>query len=163
MHDEAVQMSSEIELSEYFEAVIKNGPAPRTVVSWISTQLIPAMKEHNYDFKALPVTSAQFAGLINMLKKNEINSNSARAVLAKFFETNKTPEEIVEQFGFRQVSDHDALESIVKQVIEENPSAIENYKNGNKKSMGFLIGQSMKLSKGKANPKRLQEIFKEKL
>ncbi len=121
------------------------------------------MKEHSYDFKALPVTPAQFAGLINMLEKNEINSNSARAVLAKLFETNKTPEEIVEQFGFRQVSDHDALESIVKQVIEENPSAIENYKNGNKKSMGFLIGQSMKLSKGKANPKRLQEIFKENL
>jgi aspartyl-tRNA(Asn)/glutamyl-tRNA(Gln) amidotransferase subunit B len=117
------------------------------------------MKEHSYDFKALPVTPAQFAGLINMLEKNEINSSSARAVLAKLFESSLTPEEIVEQFVFRQVSDHDALESIVKQAIEENPSAVENYKNRNKKSMGFLIGQSMKLSKGKANPKRLQEIF----
>lgn len=163
MHDEAVQMSSEIELSAYFEAVIKNGSAPRTAASWISTQLIPAMKEHSYDFKALPVTPAQFAGLINMLEKDEINSNSVRAVLEKLFETDQTPEEIVEQFGFRQVSDMDALESIVKQVIEENPSAVENYKNGNKKSMGFMIGQSMKLSKGKANPKRLQEIFKQKI
>ena len=163
MHDEAVQMSSEIELSEYFEAVVKNIPSPRTASSWISTQLSPAMKERGYDFKDLPVTPAQFSGLINMLEKNEINSNSARAVLTKLFETSQTPEAIVEQLGFRQVSDTDALESIVKQVIEKNPSAVENYKNGNKKSMGFLIGQSMNLSKGKANPKRLQEIFKEKL
>lgn len=163
MHDEAVQMSSGIELSAYFEAVVKNGPSPRTAASWISTQLIPAMKEQGYEFKALPVTPAQFVGLISMLEKDEINSNSARVVLTKLFETSRTPEEIVEQFGFRQVSDMDALESIVKQVIEKNPSAVENYKNGNKKSMGFLVGQSMKLSKGKANPKRLQEIFKEKL
>jgi len=163
MHDEAVQMSSEIELSDFFEAVIQHGPAPRTAAGWISAQLMTAMKEHGYDFTAPLVTPVQFAGLIHLLEKDEINSNSAKAVLTKLFETDRTAEAIVDQFGFRQVSDLKALTDIVDQVINDNPSAIENYKKGNQKSIGFLISQSMKLSNGKANPKRLQKILKDKL
>ncbi|MEK6194045.1 MAG: Asp-tRNA(Asn)/Glu-tRNA(Gln) amidotransferase subunit GatB [Deltaproteobacteria bacterium] len=162
-HDEAAQMSSERELSEYFEAVVKLGASPRTVANWMAAQLLPAMKEHGYEFATLPVTAKRFSGLITMLDKNEINSNSARSVLTKLFETAQSPEEIVDQFGFRQVSDTGMLRVIVDQVVSDNMSAVENYKNGNKKSIGFLVGQAMKLSQGKANPKRLQEILKEKL
>jgi aspartyl-tRNA(Asn)/glutamyl-tRNA(Gln) amidotransferase subunit B len=162
-HDEAAQMSSERELSEYFEAVVKLGASPRTVANWMATQLLPAMKEHGHKFATLPVTAKRFFGLITMLEKNEINSNSARSVLTKLFETAQSPEEIVDQFGFRQVSETGALRVIVDQVVSDNTSAVENYKNGNKKSIGFLVGQAMKLSQGKANPKRLQEILKEKL
>ncbi|MFO7553778.1 MAG: Asp-tRNA(Asn)/Glu-tRNA(Gln) amidotransferase subunit GatB [Desulfobacterales bacterium] len=162
-HDEAAQMSSERELPEYFEAVVKFGASPRTVANWIATQLLPAVKEHGHEFATSPVTARRFSGLITMLEKDEINSNSARSVLNKLFETAKSPEEIVDQFGFRQVSDTGALRGIVDQVISENMSAVENYKNGNKKSIGFLVGQAMKLSQGKANPKRLQEILRESL
>lgn len=162
-HDEAAQMSSERELSEYFEAVVKLGASPRTVANWMAAQLLPAMKEHGYEFATLPVTAKRFSGLITMLDKNEINSNSARSVLTKLFETAQSPEEIVDQFGFRQVSDTGMLRVIVDQVVSDNMSAVENYKNGNKKSIGFLVGQAMKLSQGKANPKRLQEILREKL
>ena len=162
-HDEAAQMSSERELSEYFEAVVELGASPRTVANWMAAQLLPAMKEHGYEFATLPVTAKRFSGLITMLDKNEINSNSARSVLTKLFETAQSPEEIVDQFGFRQVSDTGMLRVIVDQVVSDNMSAVENYKNGNKKSIGFLVGQAMKLSQGKANPKRLQEILREKL
>ena len=162
-HDEAAQMSSERELSEYFEAVVKLGAAPRTVANWMTTQLLPAMKEHGHAFATSPVTAKQFYGLITMLEKDEINSNSAKSVLTKLFETAQSPEEIVDQFGFRQVSNTGALRAIVDQVVSDNTSAVENYKNGNKKSIGFLVGQAMKLSQGKANPKRLQEILREKL
>ena len=163
MHDEAAQMTSERELSEYFEAVVRLGASPRTVANWIAAQLLPAIKERGYEFTTSPVTPERFAGLITLLEKEEINSNSAKSVLIKLFETALTPEEIMDQFGFRQVSNTGALRDIVDQVITENASAVENYKNGNKKSIGFLVGQAMKLSKGKANPKRLQEIFKETL
>jgi len=162
-HDEAAQMSSERELSEYFEAVVKLGASPRTVANWMATQLLPAMKEHGHEFATSPVTAKRFFGLITMLEKDEINSNSARSVLTKLFETAQSPEEIVDQFGFRQVSDTGALRVIVDQVVSDNTSAVENYKNGNKKSIGFLVGQAMKLSQGKANPKRLQEILRERL
>ena len=129
----------------------------------MAAQLLPAMKEHGYEFATLPVTAKRFSGLITMLEKDEINSNSARSVLTKLFETAQSPEEIVDQFGFRQVSNTGALRGIVDQVVSDNTSAVENYKNGNKKSIGFLVGQAMKLSQGKANPKRLQEILREKL
>ncbi|MBW2642595.1 MAG: Asp-tRNA(Asn)/Glu-tRNA(Gln) amidotransferase subunit GatB [Deltaproteobacteria bacterium] len=162
-HDEAAQMSSERELSEYFEAVVKLGAAPRTVANWMTTQLLPAMKEHGHAFATSPVTAKRFYGLITMLEKDEINSNSAKSVLTKLFETAQSPEKIVDQFGFRQVSNTGALRAIVDQVVSDNTSAVENYKNGNKKSIGFLVGQAMKLSQGKANPKRLQEILREKL
>jgi aspartyl-tRNA(Asn)/glutamyl-tRNA(Gln) amidotransferase subunit B len=163
MHDEAAQMTSEREVSEYFEAVVRLGVPPRTVANWIAAQLLPTVKERGYEFAASPVTAERFAGLIMLLEKEEINSNSAKSVLIKLFETALTAEEIIDQFGFRQVSDTGALRAIVDQVITENASAVENFKNGNKKSIGFLVGQAMKLSRGKANPKRLQEIFKETL
>jgi len=121
------------------------------------------MKEHGHEFATSPVTARRFSGLITLLEKNEINSNSARSVLFKLFETVQSPEEIVDQFGFRQVSDIGMLRGIVDQVVSDHMSAVENYKNGNKKSIGFLVGQAMKLSQGKANPKRLQEILREKL
>ena len=163
MHDEAAQMTSERELSEYFETVVRLGASPRTVANWIAAQLLPAIKERGYEFTTSPVTAERFANLIALLEKEEVNSNSAKSVLIKLFETALTPEEIMGQFGFRQVSNTGALRGIVDQVITENASAVENYKNGNKKSIGFLVGQAMKLSKGKANPKRLQEIIKETL
>jgi len=163
MHDEAAQMTSERELSEYFETVVRLGASPRTVANWIAAQLLPAIKERGYEFTTSPVTAERFANLIALLEKEEVNSNSAKSVLIKLFETALTPEEIMGQFGFRQVSNTGALRDIVDQVITENASAVENYKNGNKKSIGFLVGQGMKLSKGKANPKRLQEIIKETL
>jgi len=162
-HDEAAQMSSERELSEYFEAVIKHTASPRTVASWMATQLLPAMKEQGHEVATSSVTAERFAGLITLVETDEINSNSARSVLVKLFETDQSPEAIVSLFGFRQVSDTGALREIVDQVLSEHASAVENYRNGNKKSIGFLVGQAMNLSRGKANPKRLQEILREKL
>jgi len=163
IHDEAVLMSSERGLSEFFESVVKLGASARTAAGWIATQLLPALKAHNRTPANSRVTPQRFAGLIKMLEKDEINSTSAKSVLEKFFETDGTPEEIVEQFGFRQVSDTAKLEKIVDKIISDNASAVENYKNGNKKSIGFLVGQAMRISHGKANPKLIQEIIREQL
>jgi aspartyl-tRNA(Asn)/glutamyl-tRNA(Gln) amidotransferase subunit B len=163
IHDEAVLMSSERKLSEFFESVVKLGAQTRMAASWIATQLLPALKVHNQTLADSVVTPERFAGLIQMLEKNEINSNSARSLLEKLFDTDKTPEEIVEQFGFRQVSDATELEKIVDKIISDNTSAVNNYKNGNKKSIGFLVGQAMKISHGKANPRIIQELIRKRL
>lgn len=159
IRDEAVLMSSELGISEFFESVVKLGASARTAAGWMATQLLPALKTHNQRVNNSMVTPEKFAGLIRMLEKDEINSNSAKSVMEKLFELDESPEKIVEKFGFKQVSDTAELEKIVTKIISDNPSAVTNYKNGNKKSIGFLMGQAMKISQGKANPKIIQKMI----
>lgn len=159
IHEEAMLMSSELELSEYFETVVKQDLPPRTVAHWIATQLIPALKERNQTYTDTPVNPERFASLLAMLERDEINPNSAKKVLTKLFDTDQTPETIVEQGGFKQVSDGTELEKIVEQVLTANPDAVDKFRSGQKKVLGFLMGQAMKASKGKANPKTLNQIM----
>jgi aspartyl-tRNA(Asn)/glutamyl-tRNA(Gln) amidotransferase subunit B len=98
-----------------------------------------------------------------MQDQDEINANAAREVLLRMLAEDKNPENIVEERGFRQVSDTDALETIVNRILTDNPSGIQDYKSGNMKVLGFFIGQAMKATQGKANPKVLNEIFIKKL
>jgi len=161
--DEALMMSAERDLSEYFEAVVQQNVSPRTAAHWIATQLLPAMKERNQGFADMPIPPLRLAGLLAMLEKDEINANATREVLARLFETEQSPDEIIERYGFRQVSDTDALAALVDLVLEANPSAVNDYRNGVAKAAGFLIGQAMQASKGKANPKRIKEILTKKL
>jgi aspartyl-tRNA(Asn)/glutamyl-tRNA(Gln) amidotransferase subunit B len=159
----AALMSAERDLSEYFEAVVRLGPSSKTAAYWISAHLLPAMKDHGQNPADARVTPERLAGLLVMLENDEINAGSAKSVLSQMFENDRAPERIVEQSGFRQVSDADALQDIVLSVIEKNPSAVENYRNGKTQAVGFLMGQVMRATQGKANPKRVQEILQKAL
>lgn len=161
--DEAVLMSSDRYLSDFFEAVVNQDIQPRTVAGWLATQMLPALKDRSLTIADSPVTPDRFAALVRMVQKDEINANSAKTVLGELFSSTESPEAIVDRLGFRQVSDTGMLESIVAQVLAANASAVENYKNGNKKSIGFLVGQAMRASGGKANPKLVQQMLQEKL
>ena len=159
----AALMSAERDLSEYFEAVVRLGPSSKTAAYWISAHLLPALKDHGQSPADARVTPERLAGLLVMLENDEINAGSAKSVLSQMFENDQRPERIVEQSGFRQVSDADALQDIVLSVIEKNPSAVENYRNGKTQAVGFLMGQVMRATQGKANPKRVQEILQKAL
>lgn len=161
--DEAIQMSSEREWSEYFEAVIREGTAPRLASHWIATQLLPLVRERRRGIAEIPVTPSRLAGLLAMLAKDEINANSAKIVLGRLFESDDPPETIVEASGFRQVSDRGELDRLVEQVLEENPSAAADFRNGQSKAIGFLVGKIMQASQGKANPKMAKEILVKRL
>lgn len=162
-HEEAVLMSSERDLSEYFEAVVDRNVPPRTAVHWIATQLLPALKEHNQTIINTPVIPERFAGLLAMLERDEVNANSAKEVLIRLFDSDQAPEAIVEQYGFKQVSDTAEIGALVDQVLASNPSAVADFKSGKGKAMGFLIGQAMQASRGKANPKLIKEILVERI
>lgn len=162
-HDEAVLMSAERDVSEYFEAVIDGKLPPRTIVHWIATQILPALRERNQDISDTPVTPGRLRELLTMLERDEINAKSAREVLLKLFDSDETPQVLVEKFGFRQVSDTSELEGLVEAVLQANAAAVEDFKSGTAKAMGFLIGQAMQASKGKANPKLIREILLERL
>ena len=161
--DEALLMSSDKDLSEYFEAVVRAGIPARTVTHWLSTQLLPTLKERQLTPAGTAVTPLRFAALLSMLERDEINANSAREILNHLFENDLDPEAIVARQGYRQVSDAGELEGIVERILKENPSAVNDYRSGVGKAMGFLIGKAMQASGGKANPKLVREILTDKL
>lgn len=161
--EEAVIVSTDPETAAYFEALIECGAVPRTAMHWLNTQLIPAVKERKLDLSDSPVTPARFAVLLKMLTADEINANAAREVLLGLFDTGEAPEAIVAARGFKQVSDPNALDSLIDQVLSNQPAAVADFRNGQGKAMGFLIGQVMQASGGKANPKMIRELLTSKL
>ena len=161
--EEAIYLSSDPEVAAYFEAVIKDGVAPRTAMHWLTTQLIPAVKERGQELAQIKVTPARFAALLKMLSNDEINANAARDVLAHLFDSDETPEAIVSAKGFKQVSDRGALDEMIDKVLGEQAAAVADFKSGQGKAMGFLIGQVMQASGGKANPKIIRELLAKKL
>lgn len=161
--EEAAVVSTDPEVAIYFEALIIQETAPRTAMHWLNTQLIPALKERKQELSSSPVTPARFAVLLKMLSRDEINANAAREVLIELFGSSETPEAIVAAQGFKQVSDPNALDSLIEKVLSTQLAAVADFRNGQSKAMGFLIGQVMQASGGKANPKMIQDLLTKKL
>jgi len=161
--EEASFLSSDPELAAFFEALTAEGIAPRTAMHWLTTQLLPAVRERRQELGASPVTPARFASLLKMLSRDEINANAAREVLGHLFDTGESPEAVVQARGFRQVSDPGALDALIDKVLDRNPAAVADFRGGQGKALGFLIGQVMQASGGKANPKILRELLAGKL
>jgi aspartyl-tRNA(Asn)/glutamyl-tRNA(Gln) amidotransferase subunit B len=110
-----------------------------------------------------PVTPENLAELIKTLDAGKINNNQAKEVLIEMFTSGKTAEEVIREKGFEQISDVSAIEKIVDEIIAANQNQVAAYKGGNEKLFGFFVGQTMKASGGKANPKVVNEILKVKL
>jgi len=161
--EEAMLLSSDPEVAGYFEALVGQGIAPRTATHWLTTQLIPAVRDRWQELSSSPVTPVRFAALLKMLSQDEINANAAREVLVQLFDSDETPEAIVSARGFGQVSDPNALDSLIDQVLGAQPAAVADVRSGRGKAMGFLIGQVMQASGGKANPKVIRELLAKKL
>ncbi len=161
--DLASSLAGDRELSDYFEAVTRKSISPRMAAHWLMTQYLPALRERQLSIFGNPVTPDRFADVLQRLEKDEINANAAREVLSRLFASDETPDAIIEQGGFRQVSDAASLETLVEQVLGSHPAAVSDYKSGQGKALGFLIGQVMQASSGKANPKRVREILMSKL
>jgi len=161
--EEASNMSLERDLSEFFESVVKQDLPSRKVAIWMTTHLIPALRDRNQTIGETFLTPERFARLLSMLEKDLINAHAAKGVLLQLLASKETPEEIVEKGRFRQVSDTAELEACIDRIIAEHPSDVEDFRKGNAKVMGFLMGLAMKASQGKANPKLLKEILTKRL
>ena len=114
-------------------------------------------------FPSIRIALLAAAALLALLAKDEINANAAREVLTHLFESGESPEEIVKTRGFKQVSDTGALEAMIDQVLAAQASAVADFRAGQGKALGFLIGQVMQASGGKANPKIIRELLAKKL
>ena len=140
-----------------------SGAAPRTVAQWVAGQLLPALKERDQTLAATSVTPRRLAELIQMAERGEVNANAAREVFERFFESDRTAAQIVDGGGFRLVTDAAELEAIVEQTLAANPRAVADLLSGKKQAAGFLVGQAMRASGGKADPKVIRKILDARL
>lgn len=161
--EEALQISAERKISHYFEKLLEHQVPAGLAAQWLMSQLLPLYKEREQTFADLPLEPVRFAELLKLLEREEINAGTARDVLRKLLDSNASAGEIVDQCGYRQVSQAQALGALVERVLEQNPSAVENFRKGVSKAFGFLMGQAMQASAGKANPRILKELLTEKL
>jgi len=157
--EEAFQLCGEKETADYFEQVMAFPVPARMANHWLTTQLLPALKEREEALPASRVSPSRFAELLTLIDRNEVNANSAKTVLVRLFETDLPVRTVIEQGGFSQVSDASELEGIIAGVLEKHAAAVADYRGGNAKTLGFLIGQAMQASGGKANPKMVRELL----
>ena len=160
---DASQLVSDIDLAEYFEKTARITANPKLSANWVLGELT---REINNSGKAVSeslLTAEDLAKLIKTVESGSINNNQAKDVLVEMFATGKTAAEVIKEKGFEQVSDTGAIEKIVDEVIAANQPNVEAYRAGNEKLFGFFVGQVMKASQGKANPKVVNDILKTKL
>ena len=117
----------------------------------------------NIEINNSPITPKQLGKLVTLIQEDIISGKIAKDVLTEMFNTKQEPEKIIEQKGLKQVTDTSEIENIVDEVLKENKKMVEQYLSGKDKLLGFFVGQTMKKSKGKANPKILNDILKQKL
>jgi aspartyl-tRNA(Asn)/glutamyl-tRNA(Gln) amidotransferase subunit B len=161
--DEAAAMSAERDLSEFFESVVAQDLPPRKTAGWISSQLVPLLRDRNRSVGQTHLTAERFAALLGALEKEIVNTQSAREILVQLLDSPAALEEIIQGGGFRQLSETGDLEALVDRVLAAHSADVADYRNGNPKVLGFLMGQAMKASQGKANPKVLKALLAQRL
>ena len=156
---EAATLSSEQELAEYYEKVVKVSDDARLAANWVLTEILRVLKEKNISIEEFSVEPENIGKLIKLIKANTISSKIAKDVFEILLSENKDPEIIVKEKGLVQITDNSEIEKIVEQVLAENPQSVEDYKAGKSNALKYLVGQSMRLSKGKANPQMINEMI----
>ena len=150
-------------LSDLFEGAIKICNNPKAVNNWIISDISRILNETEMEPIEIPFDSKQLAKLVMLIDKGTISSSIAKKVLVEMFEHPRDPEDIIDEKGWVQISDEGAIKDVVLKVLEANPQSVADYKGGKDKALGYLVGQAMKETRGKANPKMLNKMFLEEL
>ncbi len=146
-------------MADLFEQTVALGAAPKKVSNWLMTETMRLLKEHLMEPDELDFSPKHLAALIALVEKKTINQTVAKEVFEKIFSDDIEPESYVKEHGLGMVNDTDALQKTVEEVIAANPQSVADYKAGKQKAIGFLVGQTMKAMKGKANPAAVNEIL----
>ena len=160
---DAETLTSTRELSLWFEEAANDSKSAKRTANLILSELLAVLNEKNQTIEDVKITPKHIAELSDALEENKITSKQGKLVFAQMLETNKMPSVIIKEEGLVQVSDVAAIEKIVDDIIASNPKAVEDFKGGKTNAVGFLMGQVMKMSHGKANPKQATELLNKKL
>ncbi len=156
-------LTSAKELADYFEDCVRYFPDAKQVSNWIMGSLLGLLNARGKDIDASPISAQNLAELLALIKEDVISGKIAKTVFDEMAETGKAPRTIVEEKGLVQVSDVSAIAGVIDEVIAENPAQVEQYRQGKTKVMGYFVGQVMQKTRGKANPKIVNRVLKEKL
>ena len=139
----------------------------KAVTYWLLSDISRILNEEEMEPENIPFTGKEVASLVSLIDKGTISSAIGKKVIEELFtyskEDMKDPEEIIKEKGWIQISDEGAIKEVVMKILEENPQSIVDYKAGKDRALGFLVGQAMKQTKGKANPQLLNKMFIEEL
>ena len=149
--------------ADLFEATTEICKKPKKVSNWIMGEIIRLLKENEMDPEDIAFSPVNLAKVIDLADSGAINSTVAKEVFEEVFHHDIDPDQYVEEKGLKTVNDAGELRTVVEQVIKDNPQSVEDYRNGKEKAIGFLVGQTMKAMKGKANPGMVNQILKELL
>ena len=150
-------------LADLFEATTAICSQPKKVSNWLMGETMRILKEKEMEPEDITFSPENLAKLIGLVEAGTINGSVAKEIFEKIFDEDINPEQYVEEHGLKQVNDEGALRATIEEVIAANPQSVEDYRNGKEKAIGFLVGQTMKAMKGKANPGMVNQILKELL
>lgn len=160
---DAEMLASESSLSDWFENVVQAGGSPKAAANWIMGDLTRMLNDEGAGIEDCRLKPTMLADMLRLIDKGTISGKIAKTVFEEMYKTGKAAEEIVKEKGLVQISDSSAIEQAVADAINGNPAEVERLKAGEEKLLGFLVGQIMKSTKGKANPGMVNEILKNKL
>jgi aspartyl-tRNA(Asn)/glutamyl-tRNA(Gln) amidotransferase subunit B len=150
-------------IADYFEATVQLGADPKLASNWVMGDVMRELNEQKVSIAEFPIREDRLAQLLKLVAAKKINTTAAKEIFLEMLKSRKTPDELVKEKGLLQISDQSELEEVVDRIIAENPKPVEDFKKGKKAARGFIVGLVMKETRGKANPKVVNQILSEKL
>lgn len=160
---DAFILTSSKKTADFFDQTVTLGASPKTVSNWLMGDIAKLVNDHELEAGDIPFTPAHLAALIALIEKGAISNSAAKKVLNEMFNNPEEPEKIVDRLGLSQVSDEGAIMQMIQDVMAQNAQSVADYKAGKDKAMGYLVGQVMRVSRGKANPQIINKLLKEAL
>jgi aspartyl-tRNA(Asn)/glutamyl-tRNA(Gln) amidotransferase subunit B len=160
---DAAQLTAERSLADYYEKAVEAGDNARAVANWIRSELTRELENANLIAGESPVPAAELGALVRLIDEGKINGKQGKDVLVEMFANGKTAAAVIEERGLVQVSDTGEIDRVIDEVIAASQNQLAQYRAGKETLFGFFVGQVMKASKGKANPKVVNERLREKL
>jgi aspartyl-tRNA(Asn)/glutamyl-tRNA(Gln) amidotransferase subunit B len=160
---DASQLVSERSLADYYEKAVEASGNARATANWVRSELLRELEANALSASDSPVAAAELGALVRLIDEAKISGKQGKDVLVEMFKTGKPAAAIIEEQGLVQVSDTGEIDSLIDSVIAANPDQVASYRSGKETLMGFFVGQVIKASKGKANPKIVNERLRAKL
>ena len=160
---DASVLTNNRDMADYFECVAKSSGDAKLAANWVAGELQALLKKNNWEIKESPIQADRLATLIARIKDNTISGKIAKAVFEAMIEDSSNVDDIIEAKGLKQITDIEEIAKLVNEVIANNPEQVEQFREGKEQVLSYLVGQAMKLSRGKANPGQVNQILREKL
>lgn len=160
---DASVLTNNRDMADYFECVAKSSGDAKLAANWVAGELQALLKKNNWEIKESPIQADRLATLIARIKDNTISGKIAKTVFEAMIKDSSNVDDIIEAKGLKQITDIGEIAKLVNEIIANNPEQVEQFREGKEQVLSYLVGQAMKLSRGKANPAQVNQILREKL